>query len=106
MDNLRKRFPVYSKVITLYPRDYNREYKGQILQATADALDDTPTASAKFLIWLRIAADTPLSIGREQRNAMDGAFMHETPQYVSRSSAISVTLLVPFFCLSNSKRSQ
>jgi hypothetical protein len=36
MGNLKKRFPLYSKVLRLYPYRYQKEYGEQILQTTAD----------------------------------------------------------------------
>jgi hypothetical protein len=96
MGSLNKRFPLYMKLIGLYPAAYRKEYAEQILQTTADMLDNTPTALGKMAIWLRIAADLPLNVCKQQLQYAGTVMHNETPTYVKRSSLVSVLLLAPF----------
>jgi hypothetical protein len=97
MSGLHERFPVYSKILGLYPKPYHRKYETEMLQTTADMLDDAPGLSAKLAIWGKIAVDLPVNITKQQLQYIGGIMQHETPQYIKRNSLIANTLLLPFF---------
>jgi hypothetical protein len=96
MSATKKRFPIYSKLIALYPADYRKQYADQILQTTADMLDDAHSRSERIAVWSRISLDLPLSIGRQQVRSIGGYMQRETPSYIVRNSVIAAFLLLPF----------
>jgi len=96
MDKLNKRFPIYSKMISLYPASYRKEYGRQILQTTADMLDNSLSSGSKARIWLKVAVDLPLNIAKQQIQ-YSGVYMKDTPSYIKTTSVISGLLLLPFF---------
>lgn len=96
MDKLNKQFPVYSKVLKLYPKNYQKEYGKQILQTTADMLDNAPGTASKLAVWARIAVDVPINIAKQQLEYSGGSYMSQTPAYIKRNSLISCMLLIPF----------
>lgn len=98
MSSIEKRFPVYSRLVKLYPSGYRREFGEQLLQTTADLLDDAQSTRERYSIWLHIVLELPVGIGRQQLKAA-GTVMNETPQYIMQSSGLSVTLLLPFFLI-------
>lgn len=97
MDSLNKRFPLYSKVLKLYPKKYQKEYGKQVLQTTADMLDDAPNTASKLAIWTRITVDLPVNITKQQLQYSGGSYMNQTPTYIKRNSIICGVLLAPFF---------
>lgn len=97
MRDLRERFPVYSRLMRFYPTDYQNRYKQEILQTTADMLDDAPDQFAKVVIWFKLAVDLPLSIAKQNFAVVGGAMHNDMPNYVKRNSLISAALLLPFF---------
>ncbi len=97
MSSRKKRFPTYSKIIRLYPKEYRKEYGEQILQTTADMLDNAPSSAAKLAIWTKVALDLPLNIGKQQFNDKGSLFMKQTPWHVKRVSILSSLLILPFF---------
>src|SRR5580700_1435846 len=96
MDSLSKRFPVYSKIIKLYPNKYHKQYGQQILQTTADMLDSKPNSISKCLVWLKVVLDLPINITKQQLQYSGGIYMKDTPSYIKISSIVSGLLLVPF----------
>lgn len=96
MDKLNKRFPIYSKIIGLYPTAYRKEYGRQILQTTADMLDNSASAGSRARIWLKVAVDLPLNIAKQQIQYC-GVYMKDTPSYIKAASVISGLMLLPFF---------
>jgi hypothetical protein len=66
MNNLRRRFPVYSHFMRLYPKEYRDKYEEQILQTTADMLDEAGRTGERIAIWLKLTLDVPFNIGRQQ----------------------------------------
>ncbi len=97
MDNLAKRFPLYSRLIRLYPRAYRREYGEQMLQTLADMLDNAENGRDRVVIWLRAIIDLPLSITQQQVITAGGIMTHETPRYSKQGSLAGAVLLLPFF---------
>ncbi len=97
MDSLNERFPLYSKVLKLYPKTYQKEYGKQILQTTADMLDNAPSATSRLAIWAHVAFDLPINITKQQLQYSGGSYMNRTPTYIKRNSLISCILLIPFF---------
>lgn len=76
---------------------YQKEYRQQILQTTADMLDSSPNATAKYFVWLKVIADLPINIAKQQLQYSGGIYMNDTPSYIKTSSYISALLLLPFF---------
>jgi hypothetical protein len=68
MKDLHKRFPVYSRFMRFYPKEYRSKYEEQILQTTADMLDEAAATNERIMIWLKLTLDVPFSIGRQQFN--------------------------------------
>ena len=66
MSDLEKRFPVYSKLLHLYPLAYQQTYADDLLQTTADMLDDTESSWQRSNVWLRIAFELPKSVTKQQ----------------------------------------
>jgi hypothetical protein len=98
MHNLKGRFPIYSRLIKLYPTPYQKEYGEQILQTTADMLDNSPTVVTKAGVWMHITFDLSLNVMKQQLYYSGGTYnMKQTPGYIKQSSVISGLLLVPFF---------
>lgn len=97
MTGLKSRFPVYSQLLRLYPAEYRRRYEHELLQTTADMLDDAPNKLAKLGIWSRLALDLPLNIARQNFEYLGGTMFSHTPSYIKRNSLISGVLLLPFF---------
>lgn len=52
------RFPIYSKLLKLYPKQYRDRFGDEILQTTADMLDAADTKRERYNIWIRVAVDT------------------------------------------------
>lgn len=96
MNNLNKRFPRYSKLLKAYPKPYREQYGHQMLQTLADMLDDTLSQNRRLAVWVRTAADLPVSVARQQLNYAGGIMAHEMPNYVKRNALASTVLLVPF----------
>lgn len=92
-----KRFPLYERLLKLYPPDYQRQYSSQMLQTLSDMLDDSPSRTGRLLIWFRLAIDVPVSIVKVQSGNVGAAFLHETPKFILGSSLFSILLLLPFF---------
>lgn len=59
---------LYRALLYLYPKEYRREYGAQMLQTLQDMLDDNSDSLGRAMIWLRVAAETPLSILKENSN--------------------------------------
>lgn len=97
MKDLRDRFPVYSSLLRLYPKQYRKSYEDQILLTTADMLDHAETSKEKVSIWTRIAFDLPINIIKQNYEYVGVSMRNTTPNYIKRNSLISSVLLLPFF---------
>ena len=95
--DVNKRFPMYRKLLYLYPAAYRTQYGEQMLQTLADMLDDAPGHRAA--IWTVALLDLPLSALQQQIIYTGATMTHDTPKYVKTSSLIGAALLVPFFVL-------
>lgn len=90
MPSLKKRFPVYSKVLKLYPKTYLRKYYTQTLQTTADMLDDDGlTLFGKLKIWFRVGLDLAKTIPLENIKAIDAK------KFIPRSLIVCIVLITP-----------
>lgn len=96
MAELKKRFPVYARLLRLYPPAYRAAYGTQMLQTLADMLDDSPGATRHAAIWCRLAVDFPASVAQQQIHYVGGIMAHETPRYIKRNALVGAVLLVPF----------
>src|ERR1700729_4091915 len=97
MKDTRTRFPVYSRLMKLYPKSYREKYQEEMLLTTADMLDNSNKFSDRLIIWAQLAFDLPLNIARQNFEYI-GVNMHENmPNYIKRNGLISGILLLPFF---------
>lgn len=96
MGPLANRFPRYSRLLRLFPAAYQKRYGREILQTLADMLDDPEQSAA--MVWLRAAADFPISLIHQQIS-YGGVALRQMPTYMKRSSLIGGLLLSPFFAL-------
>lgn len=99
MKDLHTRFPVYSRLLHLYPGPYRRRFEEEILQTTADMLEEATTPFGKARVWAQVMADLPENIGRQQLNYVGGIMHTETPTYLKRNSTIAGALVLPFFLI-------
>lgn len=97
MSNLKKRFPVYARLLQLYPMAYRRRYADEMLQTTADMLDAASTRFGRLAVWSRVVADLPVNIGRQQLNYAGGIMTTTMPGYIKRNGLAAGLLLIPFF---------
>jgi hypothetical protein len=95
MARLEKRFPRYSTLLKLYPANYQKQYREQMLLTLADMLDDKQ--NNKTSIWLRTTLDFPFSVTKQNVLFIGGIMAHETPNYVKRNALIGALLILPFF---------
>jgi len=85
---------IYQELLKLYPEDYQKQYKQQILQTMGDVLANEPHANKRHLILIKEIITTPI-------NALEQSFIafstrrHTTPWLVI--SITSLALLAPFF---------
>lgn len=94
--DLNKRFPLYRKLLLLYPQAYREQYGDQMLQTLADMLDDAPSPAQKLSVWTRVSIDMPMSVLKQQLTYTGEVMTHEMPAYIKRNAVISALLLVPF----------
>ena len=99
MNRLERRFPLYSYLLKLYPPAYKAEDRQQMLQTLADMLDNAPTQQQQVGVWLRVFADLPYSLAKENILYTGSVMAHDMPRYVKRNSLLGACLLVPFFIL-------
>jgi hypothetical protein len=97
MSKLNTRFPIYTKFLTLYPLEYRKHYEQEILQTTADLLNDAPNSLSKIVVWLNVSIDLPFNIFKQQISYAGGSMHTDTPTYVKRNGIIAGLMLVPFF---------
>lgn len=97
MTDLRQRFPIYSRLLWLYPPAYRKTYAPQMLQTLADMLDDPDRPRAALLnVHARIAGDLIMHAGQQQVTYLGDLFMHDMPTYIRRNTIIGSILLTPF----------
>jgi hypothetical protein len=94
MTQLKKRFPIYSTLLRLYPDSYRKAYAEEMLQTTADMLDDCVSLSQRLGIWMHVAAELPISASKQQLDYLGGT-MNSTAPYVKRSGLSASLLLLP-----------
>lgn len=97
MGRLADRFPIYSRLLWLYPRPYRDTYGEQMLQTLADMIDNDPTQTGRIRIYTHAMVDLPMSLLNQQAQYIGGIMVNETPRYIRRNSLIAGSLLVPFF---------
>lgn len=95
--DINKRFPIYRKLLYLYPTSYRQVYGEQMLQTLADMLDDAPTRAHQRAVWTRTILDLPVSAVKQQIIYTGDTMTHDTPNYVKHSTLIAAVLLLPFF---------
>ena len=96
MKDLRERFPIYAKFMWLYPAEYRKQFGGQILQATADALDHTSSRSDRSKLWLQISFDIPLSVSRQQIKYLVGESMTNLKKILISLAWITVAIVASY----------
>ncbi|HVS58152.1 MAG TPA: hypothetical protein VHD60_00225 [Candidatus Saccharimonadales bacterium] len=95
MNKLRERFPLYNKLLHLYPVGYRKEYGEQMLQTLADMLDAQPSHTSA--IWARTALDFPLSVLKQQLIYTGDTMATQMPDYIKRNALLGTWLVAPFF---------
>ncbi|MGZ6005049.1 MAG: hypothetical protein ACXWLH_02765 [Candidatus Saccharimonadales bacterium] len=95
MSELERRFPVYSRLLRLYPKPYQHQYRQEMLQTLADMLDDEHKSKAE--VWIRTGLDLPVSLARQQITYAGVIMSQEMPNYVKKTALSSLPLLLPFF---------
>jgi len=96
MKNIQPRFSIYAALLHLYPTPYRERYGEEIMQTTADMLNETTSPMSRLLVWAGIAADLPINVGKQQLSYIGGVMAHETPKYLKRNSLLASVLLLPF----------
>lgn len=96
MNDLRRRFPYYSRLLRLYPAAYRRQYETQLLQTTADMLDGAAGHSERLRIWTKLIIDVPAAIAGQQLKYAGVTMKQSMPTYIKRNGLIGGLLLVPF----------
>ena len=99
MNELERRFPIYSRLLKLYPPAYRRRYEQEMLQLTADMLDAAPSELTRLSIWSKLWLDVPAGIISENLAFATGPMSKDTPRYVKLASVLSSLCLLPFFVL-------
>lgn len=94
MERLKARFPIYSRLLCLYPKSHQHEYGEEMLQTLADMLDDP--GQHKAAVWLRTALDYPISVSKQQLLCTGQIITNDIPKYVKRNTLLGSILLVPF----------
>lgn len=97
MTNRQRRFPIYSRLLRLYPPDYHSKYADQMVQTLEDMLDGAGTRGAKAAVYVRASIDLPFSIAKQQLLYTGGVMSHTMPNYIKLSSLFGVLMVVPFF---------
>ncbi len=92
----KQRFKVYAKLLYLYPSGYRKQYGEQLLQTVADMVDDAPSTYERFIVWLRIGLDLPVTACKEHFQII-GDFMYAKNNHqINRNTFISgVLILLP-----------
>ncbi|HVV25961.1 MAG TPA: hypothetical protein VHC21_02935 [Candidatus Saccharimonadales bacterium] len=99
MRQLERRFPIYSRILKLYPPAYRQQYGEQMLQTLADMLDHEPSPLRRLRTYLRLAVDVPVTLTSQQVRYAGRAFFDETPVYVRRNTFISFAFFLPFLLI-------
>lgn len=96
----KQRFKVYARLLRLYPANYRKRYGEQLLQTIADMVDDAPSASEKFTVWLRISLDFPITVCRQHFQVIGDRMNAKKQNNVGRNALVSAALfLVPIIML-------
>jgi|GEM_PF-5591156 len=93
-------FRVYASLLRLYPKQYQKEYREQILHTAADMLEDARTAHERRAVWAKLAVDLPINICREHYHVL-GDYMNtnDERQFRHRVHVSSVLMSVPLFLI-------
>lgn len=91
------RFPVYRRLLWLYPRAHREKYGAEMLETLSSMLDDAPGPWSRLRVWLRASFELPLSVTRAQCHSAGVATFAETSPYVRRSGVVATFAVVPFF---------
>jgi hypothetical protein len=91
------RFPIYERLLCLYPRRYREQYGHQMLQTLGDMLDDAQGTKARFRVWSKTITDMPVSAAQAQLQYSRAAVPSEAPRYIQRGSLLATLLVAPFF---------
>lgn len=95
MSDSKRLFPLYSKFLCLYPKRYREQYGEQLLQTTADMLNEARSPVNRLGIWTRVAIDLLINVFQTQFQYVGEIVWNETPSYVKRNSLIGGAMLLP-----------
>ena len=93
-----RRLRIYTKLLSLYPGTYRQQYGNQMLATLHDMLENSGDRKARAAVWLRVFADLPASIVREQL-AYTNQYVGTSPSYIKISAIVGALLLLPFFVI-------
>ena len=96
MKKLEKSHPFYASLLRLYPKAYRQRYGQEILQTTADMLNDVPNRGALLSTQTRLAIDLSLNAGKQQLNYVGGVMQSEMPRYIKLNGLVASIMLIPF----------
>ena len=99
MKDNTNRFPIYTRLLRLFPSFYRDKYAEQMVHTLADMLDDASGYRSKAKVWLRISLDLPVSLIRQNIIYIGGTMAKEVPNYMKESSILGFALLTPFFII-------
>jgi len=90
-----RRFPVYAKLLGLYPKLYRQEYGEQMKQTLADMLDDEPNRLGRIYIWAQVGLDLPFTALHQNLIAKKGHSMQKHfPRMNKRAFIISLVIII------------
>lgn len=90
-------YPAYRIMLHLYPKSYRQEYGEQMLQTLQDMLDETTGSLDRLAIWLRVIAETPLSVIKENISNIGEGSMNKLTKIPNRQLAIGVLSIAILF---------
>ncbi len=91
---MRNRFRLYRLFLKLYPRSFQREYSQQMLQTLDDMLNDQPDTPSRILVWLRVSAELPLSIGQETITSLGETSMEKLSLTNNKRLIFGATIII------------
>lgn len=90
----KQRFKVCAKLLYLYPSGYRKQYGEQLLQTIADMVDDAPSTYERFIVWLRVGFDFPITLCKEYFQLIGDYMYARSNHQINRNTLISGTLIL------------
>lgn len=93
MPSQKRKLPLYRKLLSLYPKSYQRQYKTQMLDLANDMLD-APSKS-DLGTWLRILGDYIQSLPHQWVAHHQRQYLHSPKRFVRKQLLWIIALLAP-----------